>query len=127
MTFEFDPKANIIEIKAGFSTGDTIRTLRLALDTGATRTVINAPSLKGILDFSQRVSGGYALETANGDVVAFGLRLPALFALNTMREEFEIIVHDIGSSIPIDGVLGLDFLRDKDLRINFRRGEIELS
>jgi len=127
MTFDFNPNAPIIEVKAGFSTGREIRILALVLDTGATQTVIDPQALAALGDISSRVEGGYTLETANGEVVAFGVRLPALFALNVMREEFTVIVHDIGSSIPIDGVLGLDFLRDKDLRISFRRGEIELS
>lgn len=96
------------------------------LDTGATQTVINPKALAALGDVSARLTGGYEVETANGKIIAFGLRSPALFALGLMREEFTVIVHDIGSSLPIDGVIGLDFLRERELRINFRRGEIEL-
>lgn len=124
--FDFDPTANTIEVKAGYSTGSTILALRLALDTGATQTTINPSSLQQLEDFRERVEGGYIVETANGQVTTFGLRLPALFALGQMREEFVVVVHDVGSSVPIDGVIGLDFLRELELRINFRRGEIEL-
>jgi predicted aspartyl protease len=129
VTFEFDSWASIIEVQAAYSTGTggAIFALRLALDTGATQTVINPTSLRQIPDFRERVEGGYNVETANGEVVTFGLRLPALFALGLMREEFTVIVHDIGSSLPSDGVIGLDFLRERELRINFRRGEIELN
>jgi len=127
MVFDFDSNGLIIEVAGGYSNGKTISILRLALDTGATQTTIKPQALRAMGDISSRVEGGYSLETANGEVVAFGVRLPALFALGSMREEFTVIVHDIGSSLPIDGVLGLDFLRGQDLRINFRRGEIELS
>ncbi len=127
MTFDFDPQASIIEVKAGYSNGNKIFGLRMALDTGATQTVIKPLALKDVVDFRERVEGGFNVETANGEVVAFGLRLPALFALRLMREEFTVIVHDIGSSLPIDGVIGLDFLRERELRINLARGEIELS
>ena len=127
MTFDFDPQASIIEVKAGYSNGNKIFGLRMALDTGATQTVIKPLALKDVVDFRERVEGGFNVETANGEVVAFGLRLSALFALGLMREEFTVIVHDIGSSLPIDGVVGLDFLRERELRINFARGEIELN
>lgn len=126
VAFDFDPKASIIELAGGYSNGSKIFGLRLVLDTGATQTTIKPRALKDVIDFRERVEGGYILETANGQVTTFGLRLPALFALGQMREEFVVVVHDVGSSLPIDGVIGLDFLRELELRINFRRGEIEL-
>ena len=126
MAFDFNPQAPSIEVKAAYSNGKEIRALRLVLDTGANQSVINAAALSSLGDISGRVAGGFVLETANGSVTTFGLRLPALFALGQMREEFVVAVHDVGSSFPIDGVIGLDFLRELELRINFRRGEIEL-
>ncbi|RYX86822.1 hypothetical protein EON83_01175 [bacterium] len=126
MTFEFDPAASSIQVKAAYSTGSYIRILNLVLDTGATQTVINPKALSFLGDVSGYMAGAYEVETANGRVTTFGVRLPALFALGQMREDFVVIVHDIGSSLPVDGVLGLDFLRGHRLCLDFVRGELEL-
>ncbi len=127
MVFDFDPHANAIEVKAGLSNGEVISILRLILDTGANRTVLSATALKTLKDFSSRVEGGYTVETANGPVPSFGVRLPALFALGHMKEEFVVLVHAVDASESIDGVIGLDFLRGHRLCLDFVSGEIELS
>ncbi len=46
---------------------------------------------------------------------------PAFSSSGLVRQEFSVLVHDIGSSLPIDGVIGPDFLHERELRIDFAR------
>lgn len=43
------------------------------------------------------------------------------------RQEFEVVGMTLPPSASVDGLLGLDFLRDPCLTIDFRRGKIELA
>lgn len=88
-------------------------------------TVISPLALSGLVDLSVRTGGIHRVETANGDVTAIEVRLPALFALGQMREEFVVSAFDFGAT-EFDGVLGLDFLRGHRLSLDFVLGEIEL-
>lgn len=127
MTFEFDPNERFIEVRGGYSTGSGrgISVLRLLLDTGASTTVITPLALSGLTDLSERTGGVHLIETANGDVTAVEVTLPALFALGQMKEDFSVSVFDFGAT-EFDGVLGLDFLRGRRLCLDFERGEIEI-
>jgi hypothetical protein len=44
-----------------------------------------------------------------------------------MRDQFLVAVGKLPRGLRIDGLLGLDFLQDTKLAIDFRRGEIELE
>ncbi len=128
MTFSFDSQAPYIGVRGAYSTGAGrgISVLRLLLDTGANGTVVKPRFLTGLPDLAERTGALHRIETGNGFVPAVEVRLPALFALGQMREEFVVSVFDFTSQANIDGVIGLDFLREHELRINFARGEIEL-
>lgn len=127
MTFDFDADAPFIVVNGSYSTGSgTVFVLRLLLDTGASSSVLKPTVLQGLIDLRARTGSFHRVETANGVVTAVEVRLPALFALGQMREEFVVSVFNFGSEAEFDGVIGLDFLHGRELRINFRRGEIEL-
>lgn len=69
----------------------------------------------------------YTLATANGLVEAILVEVEALSALGLSRSNFRVAVHALPDVFDIDGVLGLDFLRDQRLTLDFRAGEIELK
>ncbi len=48
-------------------------------------------------------------------------------ALGEQQEQFPVVAHTIPASAGVDGLLGLDFLRDRRLTLDFRRGRITLS
>lgn len=97
--------------------------LTLALDTGATHTVV---------DLTLMLLNGYTLddivrtvefETAKGTVSAYIFRIPEITALGRTLTDVEVSSYDfIGNDLlfDIDGVLGLDFFKDTELSIDFR-------
>jgi hypothetical protein len=48
-------------------------------------------------------------------------------ALGQTRTHFPVIAHTLPPSAPVDGVLGLDFFRNQELTIDFRKGMITLQ
>ena len=103
--------------------------LTLALDTGATHTVI---------DLTLMLLNGYDLtqadrmvefETAKGPINAYIFRVAELTALGKTVRNVEISSYDfVGNNVifDIDGVLGLDFFRGTELTVNFKTSVISL-
>ncbi|MFM9952158.1 MAG: aspartyl protease family protein [Saprospiraceae bacterium] len=97
--------------------------LSLALDTGASHTTI---------DLAAMIIAGYdiaksirtvQLETASGVIDAYVFRVKKLSAIGIIRENVEVCAYDFFSFQIItdfDGVLGLDFLDEYKLCIDFK-------
>ncbi len=125
MSFPFNAQHGLIVIEAELEgpTGSIV--LRLALDTGATDTLLNAAAL---------VTAGYDLALApsrvqvtTGSGVAYVPRLPVsrLKALGQERTGFLVLGHTLPPSAGVDGVLGLDFLRGLTLTVDFRQSDFD--
>lgn len=124
MKVKFNGSLGLIVVPAEFKGPSGEGILRLALDTGATTTMINAAPL---------VAAGYDLALApervqitTGSGVEFVPRvmLTRLTALGQEELRFPVLCHTLPPSAGVDGVLGLDFMRK---RVLFKRGTIELK
>jgi len=127
MSFSFDPHYRVIIVRAELEgpTGSVV--LRLALDTGATRTLINTGMLVSIGYDPALVPNRYQITTGSGVEFVPRITLSRITALGQERTSFSVLCHTLPPSADIDGVLGLDFLRGQTLAIDFRTGEITLS
>lgn len=127
MKFPFKSDYGLIFIEARLQGIEKDVALILALDTGATGTVISAKRLD---------EAGYNLKnfddeiyiTTGSDVITVPkIEIENLTALGKSKENFAVIAHDLPPSASVDGVLGLDFLRGSILTVDFVEGEIELE
>lgn len=99
---------------------------RLALDTGATATMISAAQLLGIGYDPATVPQRVQITTGSGVEYVPRLTVARIQALGQTRAAFEVVAHTLPPSASVDGLLGLDFLRNLELTINFRSGQITL-
>jgi hypothetical protein len=101
--------------------------LNLALDTAATSSVVGLANLIHLgFDPTQPLRRlRMATGSATGIVPVFALT--RLSALGQHRFIFPVVGHTLPSSSGVDGLLGLDFLRNQVLTIDFRAGQIDLS
>jgi len=100
----------------------------LALDTGATETTISRRALRAIgIDPAQANTGFVPVITGNGVISVPLVTLDRLDALGQQRLGFIVQAHTSAPSLPIDGVLGLDFIRGCRLVVDFRTGQISLT
>ncbi len=101
--------------------------VRMALDTGATYLIVPwgiAASLGLQPEISkERVE----IITASGTERVPLVNLPSVSVGDAAVKGVKAVVHDLPSKSYVDGLLGLSFLRNFDVRLNFRQGYIELS
>ena len=101
--------------------------LRLALDTGATRTMINSEHLVVIGCAPDHAAEKVRVTTGSGVEFAPLVTLQRVVALGQERVDLPVLAHTLPPTAGIDGLLGLDFLRGHKLEIDFRQGVLSLS
>ena len=101
--------------------------LRLALDTGATGTLVNVGMLMVVGCAPAVSTDSVQVTTGSGVELVRRVELDGIQALGVSRKGFSVLGHSLPPSSGIDGLLGLDFFRDQSLTIDFRRGEITLA
>ena len=96
---------------------DRSRTVKLALDTGASFTVVT-PHVIEMLGYRPR--DGHrrtTVRTAIGEEHGYLLTLARFDALGASVPDFDVHVFDLASGYDIDGLIGLNFLRRFDVEV----------
>jgi predicted aspartyl protease len=120
----FDRRDRLILIRAVIHGPLGRLNLRLALDTGSTRTVIDPLRLSAIGINRDDCTGTLKMTTASGSGEAQLVTIPRLQSLGLDWHDPTIARYRLPSGLAFDGLLGLDVLRDIRLTIDFKRGEI---
>ncbi|MEX0782270.1 MAG: aspartyl protease family protein [Dehalococcoidia bacterium] len=99
----------------------------LALDTGSGRTLLT-PAVIRMLGYALPFDGpSERIATVTEVVTRPVMQIQELAALGTRRRDVQVLVSSLPRGVSFHGLLGLDFLRNARLTIDFRRGEIELE
>ena len=102
------------------------RSIRVALDTGATRSLIRESVLAAI-GIVAAPSGPTVQVTMSNSVQTVPLvEVDRIEALGKSRDRLLVTAHTLPQSAGVEGLLGLDFLRLRRLTVDFRRGYIGL-
>ncbi len=127
MDFPFDLRDKLIVVHAELWGPRGSGVLRLALDTGATVTLVNAGILVAI-GYDPALSPD-RVQVTTGSGVEFAPRiiLDRVTALGHTRSAFPMLGHTLPPSAGVDGLLGLDFLRGLTLTVDLRAGQVTLD
>lgn len=127
MHISFDPQQGLIIVRAELwgPTGSGV--LRLALDTGATSTVMNIGMLVAIGYDPALAADRVQVTTGSGIEFAPRVVLEKIVAVGHVRSGFPVLGHTLPPSAGVDGLLGLDFFRGQNLTIDFRTGQVTLA
>ena len=126
MNYAFNPLRGLIVVQAKVFGPSGSIVLRLALDTGATRTMINVAPLTTIGYDLALALDRVQVTTGSGIEDVPRLLVTQFQALGQTRENFPVLAHTLPPSASIDGLLGLDFLHGQILTIDFLQGDISL-
>ena len=127
MSFAFDPLDDFVRVDVLMEGPNGRTQLSMALDTAATITTMDA-NLFGFLGYDVTQAAHNAqLTTGSGIVVVPCLAVAKLSALGHDRVSFPVLAYTQPTHLRLDGVLGLDFMRGKALKIDFRTGLIDLQ
>ena len=127
MSFPFDPHQGLVIVEAEVFGPAASGSVRLALDTGATMTLIRTAILVGLGYDPAAALNLVPVTTGSGVAYAPRIPLDKLAALGQQRITFPVLCHTLPPSAGIDGVLGLDFLRGQALTVDFRTGQNTLA
>jgi hypothetical protein len=101
--------------------------VRLALDTGATRTLINWDPIVFIGYDPAGIGPRVEVTTGSGVEFVPEVRVQRVQALQHVRPDFPVLCHTLPPSATVDGVLGLDFMRGLRLIVDFRGATVSLE
>jgi predicted aspartyl protease len=127
MSIPFHAQHGLIIIQAAVDGPSGSAVLRLALDTGATRTVINVGMLVALGYDPALVPERIQVTMGSGVEFVPQVSVHTIVALGQERTSFAVLGHTLPPSAGIDGVLGLDFMRGQTLTVDFRTGTITLT
>ena len=123
----FDAQRGLIVIATRLwgPAGDVV--VRLALDTGATRTLVNWDPM--VFIGYDPAAAGPRIEVTTGSGVEFvpEVRVQRVQALQHEEVDFPVLCHTLPPSATVDGVLGLDFMRGQQLTVDFRAAIVTLE
>ena len=122
----FDPKTGLVVVYARFVGPAGSVVARLALDTGATASMINW-DVAVVIGYDPAASPK-RVQVTTGSGVEFAPRISVelVEALGKSRRGFAVLCHTLPPSATVDGLLGLDFLRGDQLVVDFGTGTVEL-
>jgi predicted aspartyl protease len=125
MDGRFDPALKSIYVTGTLHGPAGLVDVTLALDTGATRTVISAPVLRLAGYDLRRPAGQATLTAATGRARAPLISIDALAALGHARPLL-VAAHDLPATYRGHGLLGRDFFAGLVLTIDFARSTVSL-
>ena len=122
---KFDPEAPVIVIYVTIK-GRVKETARMALDTGATYIMIPW-DIAGALGYEpERSKERVDMVTASGVERALLITLESVSLGGEEVKRVQALVHDLPPRSYVDGLLGLSFLRNFGLSLDFKEGTLEL-
>lgn len=127
MSEVFAPDARSIRVPVFVVGGRASYTVRCAIDTGSTQTILPATILRALGYDLARPVHRTRIRSATGIAPAPVIRVSAITALDRVRTDFLVAAHDLPLGVEADGLLGLDFFRGLILTLDFARGRITLA
>lgn len=127
MRVPFNPHRGLIIVTARLYGPGGDRAVRVALDTGASDTIISLQILTLIGYNPAAAPHTVRVTTGSGIQSAPRVTVDRFQSLGQERLSFPVVAHTLPVAAAIDGLLGLDFFRNQELTIDFRSGLITLQ
>ena len=127
MSLHFNPKEGLIVVPTRLfgPSGDTI--VHLALDTGATGTLINW-DVAVLIGYDPAImQDRIQVTTGSGVEFAPRIRMFKIEVSGRVLQDFPVICHTLPPSANVDGLLGLDFFRGTYLSIDLVSGSVHIQ
>jgi aspartyl protease family protein len=124
--YRFEPESQVIILYVTLIYKQT-RRIQMALDTGATYTMIPW-DIAEALGYEPALSKRkVTITTASGVEKAPLLTVDTISVLGKEAKNVECVVHDLPEISRVDGLLGLSFLKRFKVCLDFRNGILEME
>lgn len=123
---KLNPRAGLITVEVEIFKRAKSRVVRMALDTGATYLMLPLHVMETLGYAPGKARKKISITTASGSRIAPLLVLDKVKVLGKTVAKVPAICHDLPAQCPVDGLLGLSFLKWFDIDLHFRRRKLEL-
>ena len=123
----FDRKAALIVVPVTIKTGTEIEEYQFAVDTGATISLINSTVMDSLGYKKENSIRTTQTITASKTETVYEYNLDNIMAIGLLRRNFKVISRSLPAGLGIDGLLGINFFKGKELTIDFKLSEIRLK
>jgi predicted aspartyl protease len=125
LRFPFNRKLGLIVVEAHIAGPSRDGIALLALDTGATWSMVNRKLLQ-TLGYDLVGLEHRTISTASASLTTPVLTVQRLRSLGKERLDFPVLCNDLPAPLHVHGLLGLDFLRSYRLVVDFPTGAVSL-
>lgn len=127
MKCRLDIQGSVIPLKVRIEGEIEVKKINMALDTGATYVMLPW-EIAEVLGYEPELSKERInMITASGVEKAPLITLKAVDVLGKRAENIKAIVHDLPQESYVDGLLGLSFLKNFKVCLDFREGVLEIE
>ncbi len=127
MKYKFDPDAHIIVVEPELEGENVTEIIKMALDTGATYTMIPW-KIARVLGLKPEISERRVdITTASGVESVPLINLKSITLFDKKVDNMDVVIHDLPSRSYVDGLLGLSFLKNFKICLDFREGILEIE
>lgn len=127
MKYKFHPDAPIIVIEPELEGEGVTERIKMALDTGATYTMIPW-KIARVLGLKPEVSERRLdITTASGVESVPLVSVKSIVVFDKKVENMDVVIHDLPPRSYVDGLLGLSFLKNFKVCLDFREGILEIE
>jgi len=123
----FNRKAALIVVPVTVKTLTKVWEFQFAVDTGATICLIDTNVITALGYKQQDIIRTTHTITASKSETVYQYNLDNIMALGLIRRNFKILSRSLPPELGIDGLLGLNFFKNKELTIDFKLSEISLK
>ena len=127
MSFAFSHKTGPILIEADITGPVRSQSVVLMLDTGATTSTFSEEVLISLGYDLAAATDRVRMVTGSGVTTVPRVVLTRMTALGHSLFGLPVLAHSLPKGVAVNGLLGLDFLRDRVLTIDFKTGLIRLD
>ena len=123
--FPINPKLSIILAHCEVIGPRMDLTLKMALDTGATYTIIPVEAAVSIGCDPTKSQKRIEITTGSGVEYVPMVTIAEFRAFGIVVKHFSVICHTLPSQSPVEGLIGLDFMKKSGITIDFTRNIIK--
>jgi len=123
----FDRKQPLVIVEVTVKVDGKLKVFNFAVDTGATITLVSDDAMKR-MGYTQAnsICTTHTI-TASKPETVHEYSLDNIMAIGLIRRNFKVISRSLPIGLGIDGLLGLNFFKHKELTIDFKLSEIRIN
>ena len=123
----FDKKNKMIMVPVSIKNGNKTFIFDFAIDTGASVSLIDIEAMQYLGYKKNECINKIQTVTASKMETAYEFKINNISAIGLTRRNFKVISRALPIGLGIDGLLGLNFFKNKELTIDFKLSEIRIK